>query len=121
MVAQSRPLDGNGVLMAWIAHPTVSHGVELDTGWHHVNCPVHADSVAEAQAGAEFMLNALAGGKLAIIRSAPSAEECKEFDTKAVTYEGHVRFSFRDEPGKWKYPDPSIETAQFLGLGGVRA
>jgi hypothetical protein len=104
--------------MAWNAQPMISSSGD---GWIAVYCPVYADSVAEAQAGAEFVLNALAGAKLAAIRNAPSGEAHVDFDTKVVFYKGHVRFSFRDEPGEWKYPDQSIETAQFLGLGGVRA
>lgn len=105
--------------MAWRAFPQISCG-DLDEGWYHVVCPVVGDSAAEAQAGAEFALNALAGGKVTVIRSAPSGEEKQDFNTKEVTYEGHVRFSFRNEPGDWKYPERSFEQFQGIGLGAAR-
>lgn len=100
--------------MAWNAQPMISTGGD---GWFTVFCRVHADSVSEALVGAEFVLNALAGGKLAAIRHAPSGEEKVNLDTKAVTYEGYVRFSFRDEPGEWKYPDRAIEGVAMTAFG----
>lgn len=86
--------------MGWNAQPMISCAGD---GWYHVNCPVSGDSVAEVLAGETFILNALAGGKLAVIRSAPNGSPYRDFDL----YKGYVRFSFRNEPGEWKYPDRS--------------
>jgi hypothetical protein len=87
--------------MSWEAQIHIS---KSDDGWFHVYCPTRGESVDEARAAAEFILNALASGKLTMMRSNPEADEETDFDTKQVKISGFVRFSFRDEPGERKQP-----------------
>lgn len=90
--------------MAWIAQPLIRSG-ELDDGWVDVYCPVVGDTAEEAKAGAEHILYALAAGKRAVIRCAPNVLDDLDFDTARITHRGFVKFSYRNEPGDWQYPD----------------
>lgn len=104
--------------MAWTIFTQISSD---ESGWHHVYANVKGTDVDEAKAGADYLLNALAEAKLAVIRVRPEASEEQDFDTKEYSYKGHVRFSYRDEPGEWKYSIPDSELPNMIGLGSDRA
>jgi hypothetical protein len=90
--------------MSWTASVIITTFDEPDI-MTRVTAIVHAKSEKECLKGAEHILNTMAAGKIAHIREKPCASSEKDFDTKEVTHNGYVRFSYLDRPGDWTYSD----------------
>jgi hypothetical protein len=101
--------------MGWTASIQIS---KTDDGYFHVYAPVSGDTADEAKAGAEYVLNSIASGKSAFIRTKPESHSDMDFDTKETRHDGLVRFSYRDEPGEWKYSIPDEDMPLYVGLSG---
>jgi hypothetical protein len=97
----------------WVATVlSLSHPSE---GFFHIYATTIGETKEDAFAGAEYVLNAFAFGRLALIRAKPEANSETDFDTKLTRHKGFVRFSYRLEAGEWQYPDPPV----MAGLGSV--
>ena len=89
--------------MSWKAHVEIMsghHGPEIEV-LRNVEARVDGDSMGEAIAGAEYIMNALAKGKLAYIRVWPEADKWLDFDANRIDYRGYVRFSVSTREGEW--------------------
>jgi hypothetical protein len=75
------------------------------SGFLNVIARTIGETREDALAGAEFVLNAFAFGRLAYIRVKPEANSETDFDTKVTRHRGFVRFSYRLESGDWQYPE----------------
>ena len=91
----------------WAAEVLISDDPNK-AGFKHVQARLLADSQDDALAGAQQILNDYATGKTAYIRAKPEAQSERDFATNFVFHRGYVRFSFKDEPGEWHYPDRSM-------------
>ena len=96
--------------MAWNAEVMVSGGNE---GFIHVQARVAGDTQADALKGTEVILDSMASGKVAFVRARPEAHTDTDFDTKEVLHGGYVRFTFRNEPGNWVYPNDTPSKLPF--------
>jgi hypothetical protein len=81
----------------------VLHSEDPQVEVYHVYCDVNGTSHDAALAGAEWVLEHFAGGRIAYIRVRPEANSEKCFDTKETKHAGFVRFSYRPEAGSWSY------------------
>ena len=84
-----------------------------EAGFIHVQAKVLGDSMEDALTGAKQILDKYAAGKLAYIRAKPEAHSDRDFDTKIVVHRGWVRFSYKDEPGEWNYPESFMPIPSF--------
>ncbi len=66
----------------------------------------------------ERVLHAFADGRKAFIRRMPAVATETDYESGITIHSGSVRFSFRTEPGEWKYPEPIDEGASF-GLASL--
>jgi hypothetical protein len=94
-------VNGDG----WRAEVLHSDGPQAAV--YNVYCDVRGISNDTALAGAEWVLDHFAGGRVAHIRDMPEATSEKCFDTKETKHAGFVRFSYRPEAGSWSHGAPS--------------
>lgn len=90
----------------WVATIVVSPKPNPD-GFFHISASTVGATKPHALAAAEYVLNAYAFGRTTFIRVKPEAETHRNHQTKEMAHRGHVRFSYKLEPGVWSYPDPS--------------
>jgi hypothetical protein len=101
---QVHDVSGNG----WDAEVLISNEPN-EAGFWHVQGRVMGDTNTAALAGATQIIHSYADGKLTYVRAKPEAMSEVDFDTKKVLHRGYVRFSFKNEPGEWMYPDVSMK------------
>lgn len=87
--------------------------------YRHVQAHTRGTSQALALAGAEWVLDALAKGREALVRVSPEAQTSVVFDTKEPIYSGFVRFSFSTEPGQWQVLAMPLAQTNPLSLGNA--
>ena len=71
-------------------------------GYFHVQARTRGSDQQRAKWMAERVLWFLAENRKAFVRAMPEAATDKNYDTGAEIHHGYVRFSFKDEPGKWE-------------------
>src|SRR5882762_1655114 len=87
----------------WVA--TILTGKASPEGFFNIYATTIGETKEDALAGAEYVLNAFAFGRLAFIRVAPKAHSDFDFDTKLTRNNGIVRLSYKLEAGEWHYPE----------------
>ena len=81
-----------------VSSPRPSTGI----GWYTAYVIVEGDNDADALAGAQWALNALASGKEACLRGDPMVgNNTIDAELRSIKHCGIARFSFKDEPGVW--------------------
>jgi len=96
----------------WVATIVVSPEPSPD-GFFHIYASTVGTTKLHALEAAVYVLNAYAFGRTTFIRVKPEVMTQRSFQTKGMAHRGHVRFSYKLEPGTWSYPDPS--TPKLLG------
>ncbi len=106
----SEPLDWDKINLSFHEEPT---------GLFHVTADIRLDGQKECLLAAGTVLNAVKG-KTAFIRIPPEASSDRDIVRDVWLHCGYVRFSFKDEPGVWRYSEKQKETPEFLGFGARR-
>jgi hypothetical protein len=99
---------------SWIASVLVSDG---PNGLYHVTVTSLGDTQDDALAGAKFVLDVFAKGRLAYIRVNPEAHSYTDYDTKRTVNRGFARFSFKIEAGEWQ---PVADRSVIIGFGDLQ-
>ena len=94
----------------WVATIIVSGIPYPEDGLFHVSCETVGVNQYEANAAAWYVLRHFASGRLAFIRVEPEAHSDTDFATKIIHHRGHVRFSYKLEPGEWTRADQTKVT-----------
>ena len=79
-----------------------------EMGMYHVIANVDAPSKELALEGAEFIKKIFTENRETFMRFQPEAESFTDFNSRIVSHRGFVRFSFRDEPGEIRPPQPIV-------------
>ena len=91
--------------------------ISSSDGMFHVVVESRGDDADAAKGMASLVLEWLAAGKEAFIRSEPSGDEQQNLATGKADAKGFARFSFMDKAGKWHVRKPTDEAVVYYGLG----
>jgi hypothetical protein len=111
----------------WTAEIICSPQPQASDQLNHVQAKTLGLTKEDALAGAQFVLDLFAKGRLAYIRAMPEAHSDKVNFSKTemmtntgdIIHQGYVRFSFRCEDGDWHYPESDV--VQLRGFGSLEA
>lgn len=101
---------------SWFASVLVSDGPQPN-GLYHVTVKTLGDTNKDALAGAQFVLDVFAKGRIAYVRVNPEAHSDTDYDTKQTTHQGFARFSFKMEAGEWQ---SVADRAVVIGFGDLQ-